>query len=281
MSKNDLLIAQKIMSDPYYNHNDKMFHKDSFIYMKSNELIKNYQKYLENREKVLSVIGSSDQILNMILGGTKELDVYDISRFPKYLLGLKLAGVSLLDRDEYVNFFYEGNKKGNVYDNIYDELRKNLDDRDKEFWDGLFNFYDWNEISNSSLFSNEVISPPYVKSQNKYLRKDYYKKLKGLITDVDINIYEGDILEIAKAFKTKYDLVYLSNIIKYLYENSHNLNDYKELMKDLKLTEDGIALTYLNGINSVVRDTFKRPNYKIDQFKDTRSGVLVYKKTKE
>lgn len=275
----DLYVAQKIIGDYNYNRKDTMYHEYSPIYIKSNERIKDYQKYLEKRKKVLSAIGSSDQLLNMIVSGTKKLDVYDISRFPKYFMNLKFAGVQSLDRDKYINFFYEGNKRSNVYDNMYDSIRTNLDDNNKEFWDGLFNFNDWNEIANSALFSNETISVSDVKRQNKYLKKQYYKKLKDLITNVDINVYEGDIVELSKALKDEYDLIYLSNIIKYLYENNHNFYDYRKMLKNLKLKRNGIALTYLNGINSPLREEFSnRHNYKIEQFEDSRAGVLVYKK---
>lgn len=280
-TKKDLYTAQRIMEDPNYNRKDKMFHKDSPIYVKSNEKIQNYQKYLEKRKKVLSVIASSDQLLDMIVSGTKEIDAYDISRFPKYYMGLKFAGVQSLDRDKYINFFYEGDKRAYLYDRMYEKMRDTLNDRDKEFWDGLFNFYDWNEISNSSLFSNETISVSDVINQNKYLDKNHYDELKDLITDVDVDIYEGDILEISKVFKEKYDLIYMSNIIKYLYENNYDLRDYKNMLKKLRMTRSGISLTYLNGINEVIRDEFKDIDYRIEEFEDSKSGVLVYKRRKK
>ena len=277
----DLFVAQKLMNDYNYNRRDTMYHEYSPVYIKSNEKVKDYQKYLEKRKKVLSVIGSSDQLLDMIVSGTKELDVYDVSRFPKYFMNLKLAGVQTLDRDQYINFFYEGNKRSNVYDSMYDNIRTNLDSNNKEFWDGLFNVNDWNDISNSSLFSNETISVSDVIRQNKYLEKDHYNELKDLITDVDVDIYEGDILEISKVFKEKYDLIYMSNIIKYLYENNYDLKDYKNMLKKLRMTRNGISLTYLNGINEIIRDEFKGIDYRIEEFEDSKSGVLVYKRRKK
>ncbi len=69
MVKEDSILAQKIVGLSYFNNKDTLFHNESAIYIKSNEKIKEYSKYLDNKKDVLSVISSSDQIINMILGG--------------------------------------------------------------------------------------------------------------------------------------------------------------------------------------------------------------------
>ena len=73
----------------------------------------------------------------------------------------------------------------------------------------------------------------------------------------------------------------MSNIIKYLYENNYDLRDYKNMLKKLRMTRSGISLTYLNGINEIIRDEFKDIDYRIEEFEDSKSGVLVYKRRKK
>ena len=81
------------------------FNTDTFIYRFTNESIELYKNYLMNRKKVLSVTASGDQILNSILFGSKEIDSFDISRFPKYYFELKKAAIETLTRDEFIDFF--------------------------------------------------------------------------------------------------------------------------------------------------------------------------------
>ena len=81
------------------------FNTDTFIYRFTNESIELYKNYLMNRKKVLSVTASGDQVLNSILFGSKEIDSFDVSRFPKYYFELKKAAIETLTRDEFIDFF--------------------------------------------------------------------------------------------------------------------------------------------------------------------------------
>ena len=108
MLNDDFVAAQKIVNNTYNNFlGYNPFHHNSTVYKKSNEKTEEYQKYLENRQKILSVTASGDQIINAILGGTTTVDTFDISTFPKYFLFLKLAGILTLSKDEYIKFFYK------------------------------------------------------------------------------------------------------------------------------------------------------------------------------
>lgn len=108
MLKEDIIIAQKIVSCSFNNMSKENYHGNSFIYRFTNEKINEYQKYLENRKKVLTVTASGDHILNSVLAGTKEIDSYDISRFPRYFFELKKAAILSLSKEEYLQFFVEG-----------------------------------------------------------------------------------------------------------------------------------------------------------------------------
>lgn len=51
-----------------------------------------YQKFLEKRKKVLTVISSSEQIFNQVVEGTRNIDIFDISIFPYFFFELKRLG---------------------------------------------------------------------------------------------------------------------------------------------------------------------------------------------
>lgn len=270
----DSIIAQQIISNSYNNFYGKgTFHNTSVIYKKSNERIECYRDYLTNRNNILSVIASGDQIINCILGGTKEIDAFDISIFPKYFLFLKLAAIQALSRDEYIDFFYNQLTTSEKYDDYYGSIREALDGENKEFWDSLFDYFSWFDIYNSMLFSNEVMVKGDVLRQNLYLQKEYFKQLKGLIGNVKINAFNGNILTLVDAFCKKYDLVYLSNIVNYV-----PVYDYKEMLSKFKLNSNGLVLTYLFSITNRFRDYFSEDNYSFHEFDEVRTGVMIYRK---
>ena len=120
----DVVIAQQVVSGIKYNFgSEEMFHDTSAIYKISNERIQDYHKFLTNKKRMLSVIASGDQILCGILEGTEEIDAFDISRFPKYFLYLKIAGIQALNREEYVDFFYGCCNRDEIYEDMYDSIR--------------------------------------------------------------------------------------------------------------------------------------------------------------
>ena len=100
-------VAQSIVRENYSNLNGKnTFHSESFIYKKTNEKLNEFIDLLLNKDKVLSVIGSGDQILNTLLTKPSKIDAFDISVFPKFFLKLKIASIKSLSRDEYIKFFF-------------------------------------------------------------------------------------------------------------------------------------------------------------------------------
>lgn len=268
----DIVAAQRIVSRADFNFGDKeLFHTTSAVYKISNERTQDYYSYLIGREKVLSVIGSGDQILNLILEGTKEIDAFDISSFPKYFLYLKMAAIKALSKEEYIEFFYEVSHRSEVYDDMYDRISFYLDDEISSFWDSLFNFFDWQDIYNSTLFSSEPYIAANAINQNKFLQCDAaYEELRRALDDVVINVYEGDIFDLSCKIDGTYDLVYLSNIVYY-----NKPDEYKEMLDEFKLTDNGITLTYLYRINKNVRDFFDKSNMEVRQFDNSESGLMI------
>ena len=275
MLNDDIIKAQRIVAGSEYNFgNNDMFHNNSAVYKISNERIQDYQEFLNNREKVLSVIGSGDQILNCILNGTKEIDAFDISVFPKYFLMLKMAAIKELTLDEYIDFFYDVTNVDEVYEEMYDRISNSLKPLALEFWNSLFNFFEWKEIYNSTIFSSEPYMIRTVVNQNRFLQcEEVYNKLRSLIDSINISYYEGDIIELIPYFKSSYDLVYLSNIVYYC-----NKDKYRDMLGNINLTEKGISLTYFYKIQGDVIKYFQDDHITFEKFNTVDSGVMIYSK---
>ncbi len=139
-------LAQKIVRGNYSNiSKSSAFHTESFIYKETNEELNKIDDLLLNKDKVLSVIGSGDQILNTLLTNPTRVDAFDISSFPKYFLKLKIAAIKSLTREEYIKFFFATTETtlDEYYDDLFfDKISKELDEETREFWDYLFQYND-------------------------------------------------------------------------------------------------------------------------------------------
>lgn len=262
------------------NNKKTMFHSTSPIYKTSNERLEEYHKLLLSKKRILSVIASGDQIINSMIIKPETIDCFDISLYPKYYLMLKIAAIRTLTLDEYFEFFLEDTltTKDEIYDDLYFyKIRSALDKEFKEFWDALFNHTDWYEIYNSTLFSSEPTNKTIAQTRNQYLLKDNYVKLKSIIPKINLNFYDGNILDINSQFIAKYDLIYLSNIVTYV-----DKLKYKEMLYKLPLEKQGLIITYMFGNIDRYREFFNEKEFSIDIFPtnnpNDESGLLLFKK---
>lgn len=279
MLNDDIVMAQKIVSGSFDNISDsEIFHDMSFIYKFTNESIIEYQKYLKNRKRAFIITASGDQILNSILEGTFDVTSCDVSRFPKYFFELKKAAILSLSRDEYLDFFLKDDNYDDILnDDIYDYFRGNMNDQDREFWDGLFQFFEGGEIYNSSLFSREIVTYQSVMSRNSYLEEGNYNLLKENLAKANVNHQVGYVDDVILNDDRKYDLVNLSSIIYYY------TGDYKRLLESINLSDDGVVLSYLYNCKNKqsINDFCSAPGYTFDKLKKSNDGVIVYQKMKK
>lgn len=275
MKEKDSLIAQQIIEGNIRNQAN--FESTSFIYKTTNEWIYEYQSYFLNNEKILLPISSGEQILTAISFGKKTIDIYDLNRFALFYFHLKVAAIKALKEVEnYLFFFYQDSCPtfDTIYDDFYTEIRNYLEKEDQEFWDFLFQFYDWSYLSNSLLFSQEPVYLQKVMKNNPYLEKDSYQTLRKELSSVTINSYLGDISDLAISIKEKYDLVYLSNICFY-----KTKGEYFTLLENLPLEENGVALTYVYREEEKYLKEFPLDTFQ--PFKEHSGGILVHQKKKK
>lgn len=237
-------VAQSIVRGNYSNLNGKnTFHSESFIYKKTNEKLNEFIDLLLNKDKVLSVIGSGDQILNTLLTKPSKIDAFDISVFPKFFLKLKIASIKSLSRGEYIKFFFSTTETflDEYYDDLYfDKIRKELDIEAEDFWTYLFQYNDWYDIYNSTLFSSESVFEEQAIIQNKYLDNDEYYHLRDILQSVQINYIESNLLDLK--INDTYDLIYLSNILEYVKKSA-----YFDKIDELSVKNKGIIISYIFG----------------------------------
>lgn len=280
--------------------NDKtVFHKHSYVYRTTNEMISSrpYINALKDKERILSVVASGDQILNSILYGSKNIDGFDISVFPKYYLELKKAGIMNLSREQFISFFLgEVTKYKNNPDtfnvDIYNSIRNSLDYEYKLFWDSLFfdkdygNFFP-NYILNSNFFDSPHSKVEFALENNPYLEENNYYLLRDKLNSVDINYYDIDIFEAGESLRKNYDLINLSSI--FVANSIGNLDvKHDEFFKKLHISDKGIILSYIFQCDIYVYNFLKEkivldsPYYNFETLKDRdgvdTDGIVTYSK---
>lgn len=271
----DITESLKIIDNTFFSNINGIstFHSSSFIYKMANEDVSLYKDYLKNSKRILSVISSGDQIIESITDEKKIIDCFDISKYPKYYLMLKLAALKSIKKEDYINLFVESplTTLDDYYDDLYyDNIRKNLCGIYKEYWDALFSHADWYEIFESRLFQSDGASESYIYKSLSYLNDDEYYKLRENIENIKLNFYEGDIFTLVNTLNDKYDLVYLSNIIDYV-----NKKGYMDLLGKFNLTDNGVVLSYIFSNINKYNDFFNTCKVKKDSKED--KGILIYR----
>jgi len=277
-NRDPLELAQLIVRGDYINFKyDQAYGNTSSIYRFSNEDITSYFHHLQNKKKVLTVIGSGGQILNGILAGTRDFDCFDISIFPEYYLHLQIASILALSKEEYLDYYFSEDRDILFCDDLYDKISDKLTGKYKEFWDTLYMFDDGIDIYNSLLFKYDLFFKKNVIENNPYLQEDNYEKLKLILETENIKI-NTMVLDITKVNITNsYDLINLSNILIYYYKD---LEEYiKFLDNNFSLNENGEIINYFFRMKE---DIEIKANNLLNQngyVEDIRDGkLLVYKK---
>jgi hypothetical protein len=220
------------------------------IYPFINENINGYLKdYNLKGKKVLTVGSSADQILNSILFGCTNITCFDINPFVSCYYNLKKAAIQSLDYDEFLDFFcYENYPIDSVTNynafslKVYRKISPYLDEKSRRFWDTLYLKYSGLEIKNS-LFVKDEQGYEVLMESDSYLNPDNYYKLRDKIRNVRPRFITCDIKNICEKLNSKYDLIMLSNISRYLHTmyDKDLLENYRDLIEDISrfLTPDG------------------------------------------
>ena len=289
------------------------FVKDEFdeIYPFTTENIAGYiNKFDLNNKSLLTLGSSSDQAINAIMSGCKDISIIDICPFTKFYFYLKKVALLSLNYDEFLSFFCYRNFYPHLKDNNkifnkdvfldFKQLLRLLDYESYLFWDELFSCYDSLTIR-KSMFKYDEDNKDVLKKINLYLNnKNMFNKCKKKIKNINPKFIIGDIKNIK--LERNYDNIWLSNLGQYL-----EINELKKIIDNLfsNLNEEGKMLVCY--LYQTIKDTkyqkewakiynlkevYKELNeYVLElesfigvrgilfDYKKTKDSILVYKKT--
>ena len=294
----DIFMARGVINGDIKN-NSYEYSLTSPIYKSTNETIshKEYIDTIKEKERVLSIIGSGDQIINSILYGSKDIVGLDISLFPKYFLSLKLAAIKSLDKNDYLEYFY-GFYNEPFMVKYYFSVRDKLDDNSRMFWDNLYREYRAHDIYNSNLFNDFKISRNRAIINNPFLDDNNYRIVKEKLDTINVELLNYNIFDVKKLDKGDFDLIILSNMINHvfkLYGESvtpkeydkrfiESIKKYKKFLHKLPLKKEGQAITYNLAFYPKVRSLFLENDYQLYTVNEgiktynVESEILVYTK---
>ena len=247
MLRSDIKIANRILDG--YAEDYSCDHRN-VIYDTATEEIDHFMPVLAVEDKkVLTVAASGDQILSCALYGAKSVDAFDKNPFQIYYSKLKVAAIKALTCEEFNQYFYNIDYKSIYSRKLYSKIREYLDDKTRIFFDALYkNKFDYkfeNLIINYHVDSNFSIIPSYSQEEN-------YSTTKDNLENMAINYIICDLLKINKKVKKEFNVIMLSNIYKWLYDNKFLSDEAKKVifMKFVRdklenlLSNDGIIQLY-------------------------------------
>ena len=276
MNKIDLEAIDNIMASSKLKFSNR-----SFIYTFTNECIKDYLNFFDLKDKkILTVTGSGDHILNMLLA-VNNIDTFDINLYAYYFYVLKKYALITLELDEYLDFFLD--KEINYNKKVFNKIKQNWNNEVyiKDFFEYVFRNYN----KSIPLFTNNKYQDKekYIEN-NTYLDEINYYKLKKNLQNKNVNFINSNFTKLN--LTDQYDYIFISNITDYLNNmfDNNSLRSYKKfLYKSIipYLKENGKIISYL--YNGEIKGYSKNElneilNYGFSQKEVRNDKILVYKK---
>ena len=243
----DLAIAQLLIDGVIANDSSANFNKYSAIYRQTNEPFEKYltKEAIEGKD-VLTVSASGDFLISILRNNPKSVSTFDINVFSSYYQELKIAGIMALDYQEFLNFFY-GNDNFNK--TSLDKILPILPKKTKEFWEGIFSFYDALDVASSQLFVQNIVTVNTAISYNSFLKNEIeYLKTKKALYNLSYTFHNLDYNSLDE-IKKKFDTIFLSNITDY----QGYISLYSKI-KNMKKTTDNLLKR--NGV--IIASTFNK-----------------------
>ena len=106
--KEDLTNTIKILEEKNIDSIDRNRYSQIYILTNENQEVLANPNFTNNKN-ILTVLGSGDQVLNLLLGNAKTITTFDKNILAKYYFDLKRALILTLDYQDYLNFFFPKN----------------------------------------------------------------------------------------------------------------------------------------------------------------------------
>lgn len=268
--KENIKIAKKLIVESSYSQNF------NYIYPFATEnLVGAFEGTDFNNQNCLTVLGSTDQALDMILKGAKTITTFDINPISKYYLYLKIAAfLADLSFKEYLDFFcyyqyriFNFDNYGAFNKKIFVKIAEYLEFINQEsfiFWWELFDVFHPLEIRRFGLFAYDEEPYKILKDCINYLNPTDFEILKEKITSSSINFINDDLKNLDTQLNQEYDFIYLSNIIQYanrIFDTS-NLEKSEQFIVELQKFKEIIYCLekYLKSSGQLVAGYIYSPN---------------------
>ncbi len=239
----------------------KPFHskmtEKSPMYIYATEMVSSYYSCVGlGGKRVLSIVGSGDQIINAYFFGAKEVIGFDINKHAFFILDLKISAVNKLNYHEFLEFFGNNLSDGCLSFNLYIKLRNSLSLKTRNFFDKIYKDFNNNgkNLIKSEYFHQRHTIKASAHDINAYLEDEKeYLKCKIIMQNKKINFFQSDINDIDteknKMLKGKFDIINLSNVLNYLTGNTAEdslLEVLSEVTKKVskKISKNGLFFYY-------------------------------------
>jgi len=195
------------------------------MYLYATEMVSSYYDRLGLRGKrVLSIVGSGDQIVNAYFFGAKEVVGFDINRYAWFMLDLKWTALRRLDYGEFLKFFGRRLAGGSLNFALYRKIRLELSLRTRHHFDKLYREFrnDGRRLAASENFRQRAMLECSAAAVNHYLKNEAaYRRCREILRDKKPIFLELDVNDIASAKRLKgnFDVINLSNVLNYISRN--------------------------------------------------------------
>ena len=221
----------------------KSMTSQSPMYIYATEMVSDYYAALDIRgKKVLSIVGSGDQIINAYYFGAKEVIGFDINKRAEFILELKIEAVKNLAYLDFLNFFGKEMGEGTFDYCFYKTFKNSLSPKTRRFFDQIYQEFneDGCKLIKSDYFRQRSMIKAGAKDVNIYLKNQAnYLKCRKILQKVNLKFVKLDINNISASqkIKGKFDLINLSNVLNYLTASTEE----KDLLKILVMTMKNIS----------------------------------------
>jgi 2-polyprenyl-3-methyl-5-hydroxy-6-metoxy-1,4-benzoquinol methylase len=233
---------------------------ESAMYIYATEKVGEYYKLLElEGKRILSVIGSGDQILNAAHYGANHVTGFDVNKRAILFVDLKTAALKNLSYDEFLTFFGKTFEDASFDHSLYSTFRAELKEDTRSFFDNLYQHMSGSNFSRSDYFRQRAwidVSPleinSYLQNEESFEKakvqqlKTYFKYIAAGIDEL-VFAAQGDL----------FDVVNLSNIPNYFVGGKGDrIEEFLSILRNLAtmLTPTGAIffysyspLMYING----------------------------------
>lgn len=250
----------------------------------SANLFSSYCKFIEDK-RVLTVTGSGDSLLDLVVKGSRDITCFDVNALAKYIADLKLAFFKAHlgeERGDLFKRFFMGDSYGDEileYD-LFRECKNFLRPESLYYFECLYDYMKKKglKITNnvSSILYQQYDSFIHFPNQNRtvsnnesYLGAHNQKVLSRALEDTEnlqIKFIDKDIMGLAESLSDEYYFMYLSNIFEFTStflpqkRLRIRLERFKEyILNELKphLSDAGILVFgYLGGSNNMSEDVY-------------------------